>query len=1529
MKKEKIVKVSAIAMSSVFILTSVFASVPITGYADEEKKAAQTTDSTEVFPYQDTSLSFEERAADLVSRMTLEEKQSQLRARTAPEIPRLGVRKYDWWSEALHGVARSGEATSFPTGLGIASSWNRELVKEMMDITSDEARAYANEKGKGLSYWSPTINMARDPRWGRAEETYGEDPYLSAQIGNSFVEGLQGNDDKYLKSIATIKHFALNNSEFNRHDGDSQTDERTLREYYTKAFKDVVEQSGVESIMTSYNRVNGVPMSANKYMLDTLARRTWGFDGYVVSDCGAIGNVFNTHKWVPDGWDHPVDATEATMFCLQAGTDLECGGVYAAQAINAVNAGLLSEGDIDVALVRLFTARMKTGEFDPQEQVPYASEEYSWNNQISAPDHTEKAEEASEEAVVMLKNEPAEGQKEKILPLDKSKLKSVVIVGELADQVILGDYSGSPKDENKSTPVQGLQKLLGAEKVTYIKGGASVNGTYNYNIKNFKLLDDSGETIKEMQPSENAGMSDCKVEASGNLGFTRPGGYIFYKEVDMTDVKKISAEVAVPGNALGGTIEIRLGGPDGTLVGTIQTEHTQGGWQDYETFTGDYSQGGFTGKQDVYFVFKEPFVEVKLTEEEQEAVKKADAVIAYVGTKESDSAEEVDRKTMELPRHQADLVELLAGLNKNTVAYIQSVSEVNLESFKKEVPAILWCTYNGQAQGNAMAKLLLGDANPSGKLPFTWYTSEKDLPAIGDYSIRSTDESNGRTYQYYQGESSYPFGHGLSYSSFEYSNLKLSTKNVTPNDVLTVSVDVKNTSNIPGAEVVEVYTKAPEADGKNRPKQELKGFEKVELQAGETKTVNIKLPMSEQYYWDEVKMSETYDQGTWEILVGSSSEDIRLTDKVTLKGQIDQQLEIVTAIPDKTSLDADKADNKAITKLSATMNDQSFVDLEKATVKYSSSNEEVATVDKDGVVTPVAGGTALITASVTVDGITKEDSYAVAVAQELYLKDILVDGKSLTGFTPEQEKYQYIASGNSVPEIEALVPQGMTVEVTQAESVPGTAKITVQSGAIKRTYTIEFLNKITVPESIDFATVKNIDELKNAGWEIIRPDEEKLSLNSEKGLVVTSQKGDLYKNTNTGKNVVVKSVSGDWSVTAPVHIESELTQGYQQAGLMIYSDDDNYIKICVICQNGKQQIQFGIENDASWSEKFLTPIEGTDFVFKIVKNKNTYQALYSQDGENFSEAGNIQVEYEAPKVALYAINGDRDVKEINAEFKNVKFEALPTQCTCDLYDLAFVGGDDFAYEEAVTGQGVKLKASAMKRGGCQVEGHLENEIQYAYSIPEESENTAEAIIEGDVLKAKKAGKVTVEVKSTWNGIEKTAQKELNICEENLASYKTKLQNEILRGETEIVPKKDKYTETSFEAYMKKLNEAKAVLGNEKANREMLVKAQEELLKAEEALAIKDNGGNTGGTGGNTGANGDGIGGNTGNSVGGNGGNSIDNNTGSSTGTGKDSNKSKVVKTGDKLPIMPMIGMMLAGVTIIAIKKRRDIEQDEK
>ncbi|MEU2201266.1 glycoside hydrolase family 3 N-terminal domain-containing protein [Isoptericola sp. NPDC019482] len=431
-------------------------------------------------PYLDDSgrYSFEERAADLVSRMTLDEKLQQFRATTSEPaqaaIPRLGVEGYRYWNEALHGVARVGEATTFPTGLGIGATWDRDLVRDMADAVSSEARALWNDPSRnlGLTYWSPTINMARDPRWGRAEENYGEDPFLTGQLAGEFVDGMQGDDDTYLKTVATVKHFAANNHENDRHSDSADVDEKTLREYYLPAFQETVENHGVGSLMTAYNAVNGVPMPANERLVTDVLRRTWGFDGFVTSDCGAVDDVFAKHRWQPEGSDHPVTAAEAAAFTLRAGTDIDCkGGFFTAHLPEALEQGLISEGDLDLALTRLFTTRMRTGEFDAHD--PWDTEEYTVENQISSGLHDDLAQRMSEEATVLLRNEPV-GDGPAALPLSgaPADLDDVVVVGDLADEQILGDYSPT-STEPDNTPLLEIRRTVAelggdADDVTYV-----------------------------------------------------------------------------------------------------------------------------------------------------------------------------------------------------------------------------------------------------------------------------------------------------------------------------------------------------------------------------------------------------------------------------------------------------------------------------------------------------------------------------------------------------------------------------------------------------------------------------------------------------------------------------------------------------------------------------------------------------------------------------------------------------------------------------------------------------------------------------------------------------------------------------------------------------------------------------------------------------------------------------------------------------------------------------------------------------
>lgn len=927
--------------------------------------------------------SFAERAAELVSRMTLEEKRTQLDHK-AEAIPRLGVAAYDYWSEGLHGVARSGDATVFPTAIGLAASWNEDLMERVAAATSDEARAYANEKGKGLSYWSPTINLARDPRWGRAEETYGEDPFLTTRMGAAFVKGLEGTDEGsgYLKTIATIKHFAANNSENNRHTGSSDMDERTLREYYTRTFQRIVEETGVHSVMTSYNRLNGVPMSANEKLLRHMLRESWGFTGYVVSDCGAIGDIFRNHKWQPEGYDHPLDADETVGKTIPAGTDLCCGTDYGFHALPAIEKGYMTEADIDKALVRLFTARMETGEFDDADQVVYRSPAYSWQAQIGAPDHTALAVQAAQEGVVLLKNEPPAGEDSPLLPLDTSKIRHLVIYGEepLVNGLVLGDYSGTPLPQHVSTPAGGISAVLKAAnpsaQITVIHPRNTA--TYFANIRHLLLMDAAGAPRRTLTPADAAGKEDCVNQGDRNFGYVGLSAWVSYADVTLDSLSGIGVETSGSrAETTQGVFEVRLDAVDGPVITTIVTDATNG-WDDYRLFTGTLTQT-YTGIHTLYLVAVANAAYAGFTAEQRETIAAADAVIAYVGTRQSDSREDYDRLTLKMARFQSEAVSELTTLNPRTAVYISAVGQVDIESFRQQAPSILWCTYNGQAQGVAAGRLLFGEAVPSGKLTFSWYADETELPPINDYRLRSGDGYPGRTYSYFTGRVSYPFGHGLSYTAFAYEAMRVDRTGITPDDPLSVTVRLRNNGERDAAEVVQLYVVPPRAGTSERPFKELKGFAKVFLKAGESRDVTVVLPVKDWYFWDDEAGRVRYDQGNYVIEAGASSGDIRLRQTVSLTGQRTVRLKTVTAEPDRVVI---TAGHPCKARLTAVMSDDSLLtDWSRADVRWESSHPQTAAVDDTGAVTAVCPGTATICAAVTMNGQTCSGSFPVVVKE--------------------------------------------------------------------------------------------------------------------------------------------------------------------------------------------------------------------------------------------------------------------------------------------------------------------------------------------------------------------------------------------------------------------------------------------------------------------------------------------------------------------------------------------------------------------
>ncbi len=518
---------------------------------------------TEKPVYLNTSYSFEERAADLVSRFTIEEKQSLL-GNTMAAVPRLGVNTYYVWGEALHGVVPmfnpyAGPATSFPSSAALSASWDPELMQLEASAISDEARGFNNPVIANLTFWSPVVEPVRDPRWGRTAETFGEDPFLVSRIGEGFVKGMMGSDPVYLKTVPCGKHYFANNSEFNRHISSSDMDDRDMREYYLLPYKNLIEKDKLPSIMTCYNAVNGIPMSANKYLVDTIARKTYGLYGYITGDCGAIQDIQTGHLYVRT-------SAEATALGLKSGVDTDCGSVYQTSAIEAINKGLITEADIDLALVNMFTVRMRIGEFDPKSKVPYSAID---TNVVNSPDHVALAAEVARKTPVLLKNNLKKNSDKKILPLNASELKKIALIGPQADKVELGPYSGTPLEKNKVTPLAGIKNLLalkGATTEVVCNAGANTVSNSNlFNIYWFEIVKKDGSVVR-YDASQTSATSKGITIGSGLLPQKSvksivDGDWTSYKNVNISGIASVNLNIGIPGD--GGTVEFRLGSPSG------------------------------------------------------------------------------------------------------------------------------------------------------------------------------------------------------------------------------------------------------------------------------------------------------------------------------------------------------------------------------------------------------------------------------------------------------------------------------------------------------------------------------------------------------------------------------------------------------------------------------------------------------------------------------------------------------------------------------------------------------------------------------------------------------------------------------------------------------------------------------------------------------------------------------------------------------------------------------------------------------
>ena len=716
--------------------------------------ATQIPEIGEPSIWRDPSQPLPARVNDLIRRMSLAEKVAQLQ-NDAPAIRRLDLPAYNYWNEALHGVANNGIATVFPEPIGGAATWNPELLHQEGHVIGIEGRAKFNQYASrhngdskwwsGLTFWTPNINIFRDPRWGRGQETYGEDPYLSGTLAAPFIQGIQGDDPKYMLAMACVKHYAVHSGpEAQRHQFNATPPERDLYETYLPQFEVAVREGRVGGVMGAYSALYGVPDCANTFLLTDLLRRQWGFAGYVVSDCGAIGDIWSQHQYVKT-------PEEAAAGAVKAGCDLCCGGDYNA-LVRAVQEDLINDKEIDQALYYTLWTRFRLGLFDPPEDCPYSKIGIDQNN---TPQNRALALRVAEESIVLLKNDG-------ILPLDRSRIKRIAVIGPDGNSMsmLYGNYHGSA-----SRPISilnGIRQVAGTNiEVTFAPG--------------------------------------CPV--------------------------------------------------------TIETDRGIAAWSRQDNDT------------------TRPLPE--LNAEAFSNAANADLIIYVGGITPAQEGEGFDRNSIELPEVQQKLIQALYATGKPIIMVNCSGSAIALPWEAANLPAILQAWYPGEDGGLAVGEVLFGGVNPSGHLPITFYASTADLPPFTDYSM------SNRTYRYYNGQPLYAFGHGLSYTTFDFKSGKLDSKKIPANGTAEVTFTVKNTGKRDGDEVAQVYfrhvnSRVPQ------PKLALCGFGRVHLKRGESKRVAIEVPAERLRYWDTAKKQYVVEPGKYEFLVGAASDDTRLKLPMTI-----------------------------------------------------------------------------------------------------------------------------------------------------------------------------------------------------------------------------------------------------------------------------------------------------------------------------------------------------------------------------------------------------------------------------------------------------------------------------------------------------------------------------------------------------------------------------------------------------------------------------------------------------------------------
>ena len=826
------------------------------------------------YPFQNPKLAASERAADLVSRLTLEEKVSQMLNAT-PAIERLGVPPYDWWNECLHGVARTEYiVTVYPQAIAMAAGWDAEAMRKMGDYTAEEGRAVyntASAKGDyriyhGLTFWTPNINIFRDPRWGRGQETYGEDPFLTSSLGSHFVLGLQGDDPHRLKAAACAKHFAVHSGpESNRHTFNATATAYDLWDTYLPAFRTLVEDANVAGVMCAYNAFEGQPCCGNdKLMIDVL-RNDWGFTGYVTSDCGAINDFYNGHK------TH-LNAPSAAADAVFHGTDVDCGNEAYKGLVKAVEDNLITEEQIDVSLRRLFEIRFRLGMFDPADKDPFSKID---TTALRKETHKAHALKMAQQSIVMLKNDG-------VLPLKRKELKKIAFVGPNTDnpEVQLGNYNGAP--EKSYTPLDGLKEKLPDVEIIYERGCSYASYDMLTDLQLENLLEGDGFSVeffnntalegdpaysghtrkllfrssdKPVMPGVNLEEYSSRFEGvllspvtdviEFNISFD--DGYRFY-----VDGRLVSETWS---NTARGLNVCKIPVVEGKKY-KLKLEHVQ------------YRRSARIGLE----AFQRAPVDFQGTADK---VKDADVIIFAGGISPRLEGEEMrvddpgffggDRTTILLPKVQTEMLKALKATGKPVVFVMMTGSAIAMPWEAENINAIVNAWYGGEYAGKAIADVLLGDYNPSGRLPVTFYVGDDDLPDFEDYSMLN------RTYKYFAGKALYPFGYGLSYTKFDYEWDKQPQKEYRAGETIRCSVNIKNTGESDGDAVGQVYLRYP--DGRGLPLKELRAFERKTIAKGSSHRMQISIPVEQLEKWDDATGKLAVPTGTYAIYAGNHSND--------------------------------------------------------------------------------------------------------------------------------------------------------------------------------------------------------------------------------------------------------------------------------------------------------------------------------------------------------------------------------------------------------------------------------------------------------------------------------------------------------------------------------------------------------------------------------------------------------------------------------------------------------------------------------